>query len=411
MSHSLNILHARILVVDDNADNVLLLEAMLRVAGYTSVESTMDPREVCGRHRLNPYSLILLDLQMSLMDGFQVMEGLQEIEGDGYLPVIVITAQPNHKLRALRAGAKDFVNKPFEMAELCARVHNILEVRLLHLAAKSYAVELERTVRELEDARESLRIKTLAEREKEEWELDLARQTQASLLPLIIPEMEQYRLHAYNSPTRYVGGDFYDVLQLDSGRWMGAVADVSGKGLAAALLSSMALGALHTEFRAGTPAPEVLWRLNRLLCEKSLPGQYLTLFLVVMNPDGSGEFISAGHSPAYLFHASDRRIVRLYPEHFVIGMFDTAAYEARVIQLGNGDILLICSDGLTDAQNEVREMWGEARLLDVFRKHAPLGAEALKPALLDAIADFTAGAPATDDITFVIVERLALSVA
>src|SRR5579859_7775499 len=102
MPDSANILNARILIVDDKADNIRLLEGMLRVAGYTSVESTTDPLEVCGLHRANRYSLILLDLQMPLMDGFQVMEGLQEIEGKGYLPVLVITAQPNHKLRALQ---------------------------------------------------------------------------------------------------------------------------------------------------------------------------------------------------------------------------------------------------------------------------------------------------------------------
>ena len=131
-----DILNARILVVDDQEANVRLLEGMLRVAGYTSVESTTDPNEVCELHRKNRYDLILLDLQMPGMDGFQVMEGLKEIEADGYLPVLVITAQPAHKLRALEAGAKDFVSKPFDLAELRARVHNILEVRLLHLEAE-----------------------------------------------------------------------------------------------------------------------------------------------------------------------------------------------------------------------------------------------------------------------------------
>ena len=129
------ILNARILVVDDKEVNVRLLEGMLRVAGYTAVESTTDPNQVCELHRKNRYSLILLDLQMPGMDGFQVMEGLKEIEEDGYLPVLVITAQPSHKLHALEAGAKDFVSKPFDLAELRARVHNILEVRLLHLEA------------------------------------------------------------------------------------------------------------------------------------------------------------------------------------------------------------------------------------------------------------------------------------
>jgi two-component system cell cycle response regulator len=152
-----DILRAKILVVDDKEANVRLLEGMLRVAGYVSVESTMDPAAVHEMYRQNRYGLILLDLQMPGMDGFQVMDGLKEIEGDGYLPVIAITAQPAHKLRALRAGAKDFVGKPFDMAELCARVHNIVEVRLLHQQAKDSQRMLEETVRELEGSRQELK--------------------------------------------------------------------------------------------------------------------------------------------------------------------------------------------------------------------------------------------------------------
>jgi CheY-like chemotaxis protein len=132
MADSADILNAGILIVDDQEVNVLLLERMLRGAGYVSISSTMDPNEVCELHRKNRYGLILLDLLMPGMDGFQVMENLKEIESDSYLPVLVITAQPDQKLRALRAGAKDFVSKPFDLAEVLARVHNMLEVRLLH---------------------------------------------------------------------------------------------------------------------------------------------------------------------------------------------------------------------------------------------------------------------------------------
>jgi len=127
------ILKAKVLVVDDMQANVLLLERMLGGAGYTCVTSTVDPRAVCALHEKNRYDLIVLDLQMPGMDGFQVMEGLKPIEKDGYLPVLVITAQPDHKLRALQAGAKDFISKPFDVAEVLMRVHNMLEVRLLHL--------------------------------------------------------------------------------------------------------------------------------------------------------------------------------------------------------------------------------------------------------------------------------------
>jgi CheY-like chemotaxis protein len=127
------ILNARVLVVDDQESHVLLLERMLCGAGYTSVESTMDPTEVCKLHRKNRYAAILLDLKMPGMDGFEVMERLKEVEADDTAPVLVITAEPGHKLRALRAGARDFVTKPLDLPEVLIRVHNMIEVRLLRL--------------------------------------------------------------------------------------------------------------------------------------------------------------------------------------------------------------------------------------------------------------------------------------
>lgn len=138
MIKAADILRGRILIVDDRAANVLLLDRILRGAGYVSIASTMDPDQVCGLHREHRYDLILLDLQMPGTDGFQVMEGLKEIEVQGYLPVLAITAHPVHKLRALTAGARDFISKPFDRAEVLMRVHNLLEVRLLHAAARDH---------------------------------------------------------------------------------------------------------------------------------------------------------------------------------------------------------------------------------------------------------------------------------
>ena len=157
MINSSDILNGKILIVDDKEANIILLERMLRGAGYVSITSTMNPDEVCELHRNNHYDLILLDLQMPGMDGFQVMEGLKEIEADGYLPVLVITAQPGHKLHALQAGAKDFISKPFELSEVLARVHNMLEVRLLHLETKNYGNTLEQKVMEVEASRDLIR--------------------------------------------------------------------------------------------------------------------------------------------------------------------------------------------------------------------------------------------------------------
>ena len=145
MISSVDVHNARILVVDDREPNVRLLVRLLRGAAYSCIESTTDPRKVYGLHRKNPYDLILLDVSMPGMDGFQVMDGLREIETGGYLPVLMITAEPEHKLRALREGAKDFVSKPINSAEVLMRVFNLLEVRLLYQQLNEKNVELEST--------------------------------------------------------------------------------------------------------------------------------------------------------------------------------------------------------------------------------------------------------------------------
>jgi CheY-like chemotaxis protein len=127
------ILNARVLIVGDQESHVILLQRMLCGPGNTSVDSTMDPTELCELHRKNRYAAILHDLKMPGMDGFQVMECLKEVETDDTAPVLVITAEPGHKLRALRAGARDFVTKPLDLPEVLIRVHNMIEVRLLRL--------------------------------------------------------------------------------------------------------------------------------------------------------------------------------------------------------------------------------------------------------------------------------------
>ena len=145
-----DVFNAKILIVDDQDANVVLLEEMLRSAGYASVFSTKNPREVCQLYRENHYDLILLDLMMPSMDGFELIEGLKEIEAEGYIPVLVITVHPEHKLRALKAGAKDFVTKPFEIPEVLLRVYNMVEVRRLHLESKRLNDQLQAAYTELQ---------------------------------------------------------------------------------------------------------------------------------------------------------------------------------------------------------------------------------------------------------------------
>ncbi len=169
------IFNASILIVDDQESNIILLEQLLNETGYTSVTSTMNPQEVCELHRKNRYDLILLDLQMPVMDGFQVIEGLKTNDTEGYLPVLVLTAQPNHKLRALQAGAKDFISKPFDLVEVKTRIHNMLEVRLLYKKLENYNKVLEQRVQErTAELRESeARYRNLTELASDwHWEQD-----------------------------------------------------------------------------------------------------------------------------------------------------------------------------------------------------------------------------------------------
>ncbi|MDR3390799.1 MAG: response regulator [Sulfuriferula sp.] len=140
--------NAHILIVDDQQANVLLLEQMLSEAGYLHISSTQDPFSVYAMHSQNHYDLILLDLQMPDMDGFQVMDELKELEVDSYVPILVITAQPDHKLRALAGGAKDFVAKPFDLLEIKNRIHNMLEVRLLYKHREFYNQVLQQKILE-----------------------------------------------------------------------------------------------------------------------------------------------------------------------------------------------------------------------------------------------------------------------
>lgn len=175
MPYDRAILGSRILIVDDQDANVELLERLLGDAGYTNLSSTMDPTVVAARHRAERFDLILLDLQMPGMDGFQVIEAIKTNDTEQYLPVIVLTAQPGHKLRALQVGVRDFISKPFDLIEVKTRIHNMLEVQLLYRQLQDHNRLLEETVRErTAELRESeARFRSLTELASDwYWEQD-----------------------------------------------------------------------------------------------------------------------------------------------------------------------------------------------------------------------------------------------
>jgi CheY-like chemotaxis protein len=201
MISAIDILNAKILIVDDQEANVALLEQLLREAGYGRVSSTMNPHEVFNLHRDHAYDLILLDLQMPLMDGFQVIEGLKTNESDDYLPVLVLTAHPGHKLRALELGVRDFISTPFDLVEVRTRIRNMLEVQLLYRQLERHNRLLEQTIQErTAELRESeARYRSLTELATDwYWEQDEAGSFTRVSGPVL--EMLGIRVEAHAEP-------------------------------------------------------------------------------------------------------------------------------------------------------------------------------------------------------------------
>jgi sigma-B regulation protein RsbU (phosphoserine phosphatase) len=248
-------------------------------------------------------------------------------------------------------------------------------------------------------------LKTIEKRKLLERDLALAEETQKSLLPRDIPQLDYLRLHAFSKPTRYVGGDFYHFSVSKDGSFTGLLADVSGKGVSASLLSSMFLGCIDMLLNSGQSPAAVLNQLNRFFCRKSTD-RFVTIFLFSTGADGSGDYISAGHNTAYLYRAATKEIEELPSTGLLLGVFGFASYEPSPFHLNVGDILLVYSDGLTEAENSSGEQFGEERLQELILREAPSGTDHMETALLASIQDFTAGHAQTDDITIMIAERI-----
>ena len=244
----------------------------------------------------------------------------------------------------------------------------------------------------------------IEQRKTLERELALAHETQLNLLPRRLPRFPGFEIRAYCKPTRFVGGDLYDFVPLDQ-RLVAILADVSGKGVAASLLSASLQGALQMQLRSGRTLEGAVNAVNTYILERSDENQFVTLFLVALGTDGESQFISAGHNPCYLFRARTGVLETLSSRDLILGSFDFATYTAGYVAMEHGDLLLVYSDGLTEAMNPKQEMFGEERLQELMRQHAAGGAATFETHLFDALDEFTAGTPPYDDVTFILIER------
>ena len=249
-------------------------------------------------------------------------------------------------------------------------------------------------------------IQSLEERKRVQQELALAQATQRALLPQNLPRTQSFSVHASSTPTRYVGGDYYDFLGPESETLTGVLADVSGKGIPAALLSSFLQGVLEVGFGTSLSLGEALTAANNHLFQKTPSNRFVTLFLFRIQPTGEAEYVSAGHNPAYVYRVETGRIEELAPSGMILGAFEDVNYESVAFRMNLGDILVVYSDGVTEAMDTSGEMFGESRLREVVRESAAEGGAGVQEAILAAVESFMGKASAYDDLTVLVVEKL-----
>lgn len=243
------------------------------------------------------------------------------------------------------------------------------------------------------------------EKKRLEDEMQVAREIQSHLLPEHLPEMPGYELAAINLPARQVGGDYYDLIQREDGRLAFTIADVSGKGVPASLLMASLRAAFHTQVQEDIPVHQITGKLNHLICESTSPTSYITCFCGVLNPrNGHVRYTNCGHNPPMLMRA-DGEAQRLEKGGLVLGLMAPAPYESDALYLRHGDVLVLFTDGVNEAENPEEKQYGEARLQRLLKTNRELGAREVLETIMDDLTAFQGGMPQGDDITLLVIKR------
>lgn len=373
---------ASILIVDDLAQNIRFISRCLEPEGY-EFRSAHSGREALESIRRGPPDLVLLDLNMPLMNGLEVCRRIKAMD-DLFLPVVLITGDgdPNTKREGLQAGAEDFISKPFEPAELFARIRNLLRIKRLH--------------DELSDANSRM-----------EEELEAVAQLQRSLLPAARPGCPGIALDDFYQPSRVAGGDYLDYFRIDSERFGLAVGDAAGHGPQAAVLMAMTKVLLHMceehWARPGRLLAEAARRLPRFIPSD----QFVTLLYAVFDEAASSlTLASAGHCRPIRFGPD-----RAAPELIEIGVSGPLGlaleddFAETVVALEPEDRILFYTDGIVEAQNEEDEIFGLDRFVDLVARNASSPKRELIERLVGGVQAFAGGRPFRDDCTLLLLSR------
>jgi sigma-B regulation protein RsbU (phosphoserine phosphatase) len=374
---------ASILIVDDMPNNLRLLSQMLSEHGYRVRAVTSGQRALQAVRAATP-DLILLDIRMPQMDGFAVCEQLKADPLTRHIPVIFISAldEIGDKVRAFAVGGVDYITKPFQLEEVLARVSTHLSLRHLQ--------------QQLEEANKRLRS-----------ELDLAGKLQAGILPRELPEVQGWQMAAALRPATETSGDFYDVRWLPHGQLMILIADVVDKGAAAALYMALCATLLRTCAEAHPAHPDlVLQAVNHRLCTEIECEEFVTTFYAVVDPaSGMLLYANAGHNPPYLVRAGTREVQKLGATGMPMGIAEATSWTCAAVRLDPGDLLVLYTDGVPDAQNVHEEFFGTDRLLDCVTANAGRPASSAADAILATIGQWSADTEPFDDQALLVLSR------
>ncbi len=377
-------LTADILIVDDTAANLRLLSQMLSERGH-NVRAVTSGERALASACLSPPDLILLDIKMPEMDGYEVCERLKADARTHDVPVIFISAldELRDKVRAFSVGGVDYVTKPFQLEEVLARVQT-------HLALRRLQEQLESTNRKM--ARE----------------LELAGEVQAGFLPSKLPDIPGWQLAVMLRSARETSGDFFDVNLMPDGKLGLLIADVVDKGVGAALYMALSWSLIRTYAAEYPNQPErVLGAANQRILTDTSTEQFVSVFYGILDP-GTGRltYCNAGHLPPYLLAAENGRQAQpLSPTGMVLGVEKGESWGQASVELRPGDVLVLYTDGITDALDERGAFFDEHRLLDVVRANRGRSAQEIKAAVLEAVRQFTDDAPQLDDIALMVLVR------
>jgi sigma-B regulation protein RsbU (phosphoserine phosphatase) len=373
-----------ILIVDDTPANLRLLSQMLVEQGY-QVRPVPDGQLALAATRAEPPDLILLDIRMPQMNGYEVCERLKADAHTRDIPIIFISAldATQDKVQAFTVGGVDYITKPFHIEEVLARVETHLALRKLQ--------------KQLQDANKRF-----------EEELALAGQIQASFLPDDLPQVPGWQLTATLRPARETSGDFYDLIPLSNGQLGIVVADVADKGAGAALYMAFSWTLIRTYAAEYPTQPElVLGVANRRIMMDTHTSMFVTVFYGILDPVvGTFTYCNAGHAPPYLISAqSGDSIQTLRRTGLPLGILEDAAWEQGTVQFAPGDALVLYTDGITDAEDGERAFFGQERLLEVAEANRGQSAQDVQAALLAEVHKFVGDVPQFDDIALMVVVR------